>query len=241
MIKIAVITDSHANLPALKAALQALRAEGYDAIYHTGDSIGIGPYPSESLDLLLGMPNMHFLMGNHETYFTNGMLKPPPSWMSPGEAEHHLWAHSLLDPNLRGILSRWPFIKEECFEGVTVSFLHYEQDAGGTDFKPILKNPSAVNLDNLYKERSSQIIFYGHNHDTSDIQGIARYVNPGSLGCQKQAVARYCVVEFNKGRYTVEHREISYDDRELFRAYEDRQVPERKFIYRVFLGGRFTR
>jgi len=52
-MKIVVITDTHANLPALEALLKAVRTEGYDAIFHTGDAIAIGPYPAECLDLLL--------------------------------------------------------------------------------------------------------------------------------------------------------------------------------------------
>lgn len=46
--RIVIITDVHANLPALEAALAAIRADGATAIYHIGDAIGIGPFPAES-------------------------------------------------------------------------------------------------------------------------------------------------------------------------------------------------
>jgi predicted phosphodiesterase len=42
-MRIVVITDLHANLPALQALLQAIRTHDYDALYHTGDAIAIGP------------------------------------------------------------------------------------------------------------------------------------------------------------------------------------------------------
>ena len=45
-MRIAVMTDSHANLPALRTALKAIRKEGCDAVFHTGDAIAIGPYPA---------------------------------------------------------------------------------------------------------------------------------------------------------------------------------------------------
>ena len=61
-MKLAVLTDAHGNLPALEAALGAIRAEGCDAIYHTGDAIGIGPYPAETLDCLLNTPSLYFVM-----------------------------------------------------------------------------------------------------------------------------------------------------------------------------------
>jgi hypothetical protein len=54
--KIAVMTDVHANLPALQAALSTIEQEGYDLLVHTGDAIAIGPYPAETLDVLLSTP-----------------------------------------------------------------------------------------------------------------------------------------------------------------------------------------
>ena len=57
MTKLAVFTDLHANLPALRAALADIAREGCDALVHTGDAIAIGPQPAECLDLLLGMPH----------------------------------------------------------------------------------------------------------------------------------------------------------------------------------------
>ena len=48
-MKIAILTDVAGNLPALQVALRAIRQEGADAIFHTGDAIGIGPFPAEDL------------------------------------------------------------------------------------------------------------------------------------------------------------------------------------------------
>ena len=46
-MKIAVLTDVHGNLPALQIAMRAIRRERCDAVFHTGDAIGIGPFPAE--------------------------------------------------------------------------------------------------------------------------------------------------------------------------------------------------
>ena len=83
------------------------------------------------------------------------------------------------------------------------------------------------------------LIFYGHHHPYSDLQGRARYLNPGSLGCYQQAVARYCLVDIGPEGWSVTHHSVSYDDRALYLAFEGRGVPERAFIYRAFFGGRF--
>src|SRR5690349_24978652 len=107
--RIAVITDVHANLPALDAALAAIARAGCDAIFHTGDALGIGPYPAECLDRLLGTPNMRCLMGNHDEWFAHGLPAPRPAWMSEGEEQHQRWTHAQLDPALRAVVADWPW------------------------------------------------------------------------------------------------------------------------------------
>lgn len=84
--RIAVITDAHANLPALDAALAAIRGDGVAAVYHTGDAIGIGPFPAEVLDRLLHEPRMRSVMGNHDAWFAFGLPCPRLARMGEGGA-----------------------------------------------------------------------------------------------------------------------------------------------------------
>ena len=44
-MRIAVISDVHANLPALQAVVDDLLALGCDTIWCTGDLVGRGPHP----------------------------------------------------------------------------------------------------------------------------------------------------------------------------------------------------
>lgn len=82
-------------------------------------------------------------------------------------------------------------------------------------------------------------MFFGHDHSPVDLEGKARYINPGSLGCCPKALARYTIAKYEGGQVDIQHHSVSYDDRDLYRAFEDRNVPEREFIYKVFFGGRF--
>lgn len=241
MMRAAIITDVHANLPALEAVLESIRAEGYDALFHTGDAIAIGPCPAECLDLLLSTPKAHFVMGNHEAYFVYGLPIPQPAWMSDGEVQHQHWTHSRLDPEMRSVLAGWPYVLEYEFEGIKAAFVHYGLDPSGQDFQAVVRDATASDLDRIFAAHDADLVFYGHNHRASDVQGRTRYVNPGSLGCYSRALARYCVTEFRRGEYNIEHRSVAYDDAELYRAFEQHDVPERDFIHRAFFGGRFER
>ena len=122
--KIAVITDVHANLPALQAVLQVLQKEHCDQVIHTGDAIGIGPYPVECLNLLLDVPNISFIMGNHDAWFVQGLPSPRSSWMSEGEYAHHHWTHARLTPQHRSLMEHWPYVLRQEVEGVTLSLIH---------------------------------------------------------------------------------------------------------------------
>lgn len=241
-MKIAVITDIHANLPALRAALHAIHEEGFDLLVHAGDAIAIGPFPAECLDLLFDVPNARFVMGNHDEWFAHGLPYPQPTWMSDGEVEHQQWTHGQIDPKLRSTVAQWPYRLHYEFGGVSTTFVHYPLDVSGCKFAPFMKNPTATDLDKsfaLFAPNPSSLNFYGHNHHSSDIEGQARYVNPGSLGCFTAPIARYAVVEYQSGGYRLEHRQVPFNDLELFNAFEQRRVPERAFIYRAFFGGRF--
>lgn len=46
-MRLGVLSDIHANLPALEAALEALRREGVDEVLLLGDLVGYGPHPRE--------------------------------------------------------------------------------------------------------------------------------------------------------------------------------------------------
>lgn len=51
-MRIALISDIHANLPALEAVLGAVDAWGADAVYHLGDLVGYAPWPDEVVETL---------------------------------------------------------------------------------------------------------------------------------------------------------------------------------------------
>lgn len=248
-MKAAFITDVHANLPALEAVLQDIQQEGCQRIYCLGDVIGIGPYPRETVERLLATPKMRFIMGNHDQWYALG-LENRPLWMSVGEYIHSRWAHRQVTPAYRPILARWEYQRHEVWDGVRVSMIHYplreERDGlGNPRFKKFIPDPTPEKLDLLFQDllqaQHPDVVFYGHHHPFSDVQGEARYLNPGALGCHPEPVGNYTLLETGAGLYQVTHKSIPYDQTPLFEAYEARQVPSKEFIYRAFFLGQFDR
>ena len=237
-MKIGIISDVHANLPALQAVLDAFKSEEVDQIIHLGDLIAIGPYPRECLDLMLNTEGVVPVMGNHDSWYANGLPHPRPEWMTDGELAHQYWTHDQLGSVYRDAVAAWPWIIQIEVEGIRLAFMHYALRGDGNSYKPFLKNPTLVKLADLF-DTTADYVFYGHDHVASDHQAKTRFMNPGSLGCQKTAAAPYLIFEVLDGKPEIHKGMIPYDDKELYAAFESRDVPERAFIYKAFLGNRF--
>jgi putative phosphoesterase len=238
-MKIIIFTDVHANLPALRAMLSTVQAEGYDLLIHLGDAVAIGPHPAETLDLLLSTPSIRLIKGNHDQWFADGLPDPIPEWMSKGEVEHQQWTHSQIDPKLKSIVSEWPLIVQENLGGVDIAFMHYRLDEAKKDFAKVFRDPPEEQLENLFQPFTEPLILYGHTHIFSDKQAASRYINPGSLGCFARPVARYTVLKIKNGKHHVEHCAVQYNDDDLWETFETRKAPERQFLYKAFFDGRF--
>jgi diadenosine tetraphosphatase ApaH/serine/threonine PP2A family protein phosphatase len=71
-MRVGLLSDVHANLPALEAVLAALDASGRPgALWVTGDTVGYGPDPSEVLALLRER-GAQLVQGNHDRAVATG-------------------------------------------------------------------------------------------------------------------------------------------------------------------------
>ena len=247
-VRIAVITDVHANLPALGAALAAIEALGCGRIVHVGDAIGIGPFPAETLSRLLAQPSVQCVMGNHDVWFAGGLPSPRPAWMSPEEWAHQGWTHAAVndaDPSLREAVRGWPWRLDEQISGVHIRWQHYglAPEGGTAGFVSIVNDPDAATLDRIFgvspEDGVPDVLFFGHHHPAMDRVGSTgvRYVNPGALGTGREARARFAVLDVAAdGSWTVTHHAAAYDPQPVMRAFDERDVPARDEIRRSFFG-----
>jgi predicted phosphodiesterase len=64
-MRVAVISDVHANYHALEAVLEQIDAESVDAVWCLGDVVGYGPLPNECCDVVRRRADV-CLVGNHD-------------------------------------------------------------------------------------------------------------------------------------------------------------------------------
>lgn len=72
-MKLGVITDIHNNLTALREVVERLNQMKCDKLICCGDIIGIGPYPEETVQYMMQLPNLIAVRGNHEKYLLEGI------------------------------------------------------------------------------------------------------------------------------------------------------------------------
>jgi len=234
-MKMAIVSDIHGNLPALQAFLQDIESENVEKIICLGDTIAIGPYPSECLNILFADSRFVSIMGNHEEYYVFGIPNPIPDYMSEGEVRHQAWVRQLVGENYKEKVSTLPYKVDFEFNDSKFVFLHYMRENFSNKFKPIVEN-NVEDLDEVFEGVDANVIFFGHLHLPCDIAGNCRYLNPGSLGCSKDPIARYILLEAKGQETIIEKREAVYNKQPLFDALMEREVPEREFIGKIFFG-----
>ena len=123
--KIGIITDAHGLLEPTKAALEDMQSKGIVEIYSLGDNIGLGPNPSEVVDLLEEY-NVKSLAGNSEDYLTLGTA--PFDYIGKVREQSELWTASKINEHQKGIISLYPHFIELLIAKKRVALCHFAND-----------------------------------------------------------------------------------------------------------------
>lgn len=103
-MRYAVLSDIHANLPALEAVLARVRKLGVDDYLWAGDVVGYGAHPNECIEVMAALGGT-MVAGNHEL-IALGALSDHRSGRLARESLH--WTREVLTPRNRALLSGLP-------------------------------------------------------------------------------------------------------------------------------------
>ena len=236
--RIAILTDIHANLPALTAVLAEVRRHGCERIYHAGDLIDIGPYPAEVVDLARAC-DMICVRGNHEAW----LMGDAPVGLGKGlrdqdEMEHEQWTLSRLDQAQRDFICAMPPIISETIDRVHLSVVHFALAADGRSISDVSPRWSDDRILDLFARTPGALVCFGHLHDRrfNRIYRGRRFLNPGAVGCSHRGEASFATVDISGGRFTIAEHRVAYERGPLLAAFDVLDVPARDFIRKVFFG-----
>lgn len=151
-MKIAVVSDIHANLAALQAVLADIDAVAPDAaIWHTGDIVGYNAEPNEVVALLRER-GAAGVMGNHDAAVLGEL---DVSWFNPEAAAAVKWTATHLTPENATWLHALPKISEMGAATLVHASLLKPLEEYVIDAEGARQNLLAL---------STPVLFHGHTH-----------------------------------------------------------------------------
>lgn len=239
----AYFTDVHGNIDALQAVMDDARQCGTDRFICGGDMIGIGPFTNEVLETLFNMPAIQMVTGNHDEAVLALKLGRTHPESHNHAKKHHQWIADQLKDTYADKLSKLPRQLE--FEEENFRFLitHYPFKKGKKEspisedpFMPIISKPDTASMKELFGHALPyHFVAFGHHHIVHDFKiSHTHFVNPGALGCNRKAEARYALAYATNQELQVEFKSVPYDRTNLFKAYREQQVPDGPFLMKAF-------
>lgn len=232
-MKIGILTDIHSNVIALNKVIQRFSNEKCDKIICCGDIIGIGPFPEQTVQYIMSLPNLICVRGNHDHYQFRGI----PEKMTESEKSHHLWTSSLLSISSKNFLKALPQKSELLVSGHKVSVLHYATESENR-YK-FVSNPAKNDLEELFSDIDGEIICYGHDHKRLICQtDKKRYINVGSCGCPEKDknIARGAILNIDKEKISIHCVDEEYDVNKVINEIKRINYPATEEILKYFYG-----
>ena len=224
-MRLAVLSDIHANLEALRATLASVSAEGVDRILCLGDIVGYHADPGECVALLRRFDPI-CVGGNHDGAVAGRITT---DGFSADAARGVAWTRERLDADAIGFLAGLP--REACVQGAVVAVHGALLPEGGCEmtrldtcgrrrqtFEALAAHPSGA-----------RICAFGHTHrlgihelrdgavrtraeDEVALRDDALYlVNPGSVGQPRTDERRATYIVLDTSRRTASVRRVEYD------------------------------
>lgn len=243
-MKLAILADIHGNYHALHAVLEDLNGQGIDEIVCLGDVIAIGPDHKNVLHTLMNFKNVTYVKGNHDEAVLALYDGQPYPESHQHARSHHEWVASTLTKAEASFLRNQPRCLDRVMNGVLMHFTHYAYNQG-QEHDPIsydpykgIVEPNLSNMEQLFKEKNSNIICFGHHHPTHHFHNQQTlYFNPGSLGCNEKPIAKYGIIHIDKkGRVDANVKEITYNRSHLLALYDQYNVPQKELLKNLFHG-----
>lgn len=221
-MRLAFISDIHANLPALDAVLADISAREVDAAYHLGDLVGYGPWPNEVIDRVR-TEGILGVAGNYDTTValgddTCGCQHDDPVQKALS-VESYRWTCAWVSPENKRFLAGLPFRLDlrpsgGHAPGPALTLVHGAADLSTTYWRQDRPDRFCRKMIARLGAREGDVILFGHTHRpwTRLLDGRV-LVNTGSVGRPKDGDPRgsYALVEVGAERVEVEFPRVPYD------------------------------
>ena len=225
-MKVALIADVHANLPALEAVLAHAHQHSVAAIWNLGDFLGYGAFPDEVVARLRAEGALS-IIGNYDLKVLK-FSKQKEKWGKSKHPQKYLafqWAYEHLSKESRMYLRSLPEEIRVEIEGKNILLTHGSPISNEEALTPDTPDERLREL----AKPDTDLILCGHSH-----QAFARqvdstwFINPGSVGRPDDGDPRtgYAIFRIGPDLLQVEHFRLEYDVTRAVRAIRENGLPE---------------
>jgi len=238
-MKYALISDIHANLPALEAVLEDIdQRPDVDAIYHLGDLVGYCPWPNEVVALLRSRA-IQGIAGNYDSTTATDYKHCGCRYENPQQEElahkSYEWTRAHVTPETKRFLAGLPFrIDIWPFGGhltgkprlvlvhgsPTLNTLYWTEDRPDS-FRRQMAEIAGM--------KPGDTIAFGHTHRPWFHEtGGMYFLNTGSVGKPKDGDWRACYVLLEVGaeQPRVTFVRVEYDIERAMKAIRESELPD---------------
>ncbi|MVM34563.1 metallophosphoesterase [Spirosoma sp. HMF4905] len=216
MIRIAVFSDIHANLPALRAVLGDIEKRHINLCYCLGDLVDFAPWGNEVIELFKEK-QIPCLLGNHDERIAfDYPIYPLPHHDELETANRILaidYSKRVITPENKQWLAQLPFQLELAFKlgGHLKRILLVHASPRNND-EYIHESYSAAALLEMLGDRKIDALLMGHTHQSYIKQSEVLFVNCGSVGRSKEPdrKATYCVITISEAGIQPELIKVDY-------------------------------
>jgi putative phosphoesterase len=213
MTRLAIISDIHANLPALEAVLADIKAMDAAAVYHLGDLVGYNPFPNETVALVAGhaIPG---ITGNYDQAVLGLVVDPIGELLNakitPMGREIYAWTCQAVNSPCRKFLAVQPRERSLTVGPWRLRLTHGSPRHIKDYVRPSW--PDAM-VGDLLAEVDEDILLTGHTHIPVVRRVHGKWlINPGSVGFPKDGnpLAAYALLDLSQ-ELQVTIRRVQYD------------------------------
>ena len=228
MSAVAVITDIHANLPALQAALDRIDVLGIEQVFCGGDLVGYGPHPNEVCALIeqRAIPTIY---GNYDHAIARDLEDCGCAYVTPHDRELGQrsveWTLAHTDRRSKEWMRELPF--------------DLRFDVGATSVHLVHGSPRKVNeylfedkparlYERLAAAEDAGVMVFGHTHKPwVRSYGGVLFVNCGSVGKPKDGDPRaaFAVLRPGAAHVDVAIERVAYDAEAVAAEVRDSGLP----------------
>lgn len=240
MPKIAIISDIHGNLPALKAVIQDIKTVFQaDLIYCLGDLTDGAPWHNEVIDTVIEL-QIPTIMGNHDERIAFNYEVFPLQKHSFEEQKARLKTithtkNTITDTN-REFLSKLPKSIRLKHQNNCILLVHGSPN--NNEEYIIYENCNEDFLNNLFEQKNANVIVTGHTHLSyirhvkTDEKGQNNlFINAGSVGRSKEinggkAVYLWLTIDNQQNKVHPVLRKIDYNINETISGIRNSDIPD---------------